>query len=246
MDMEYFKPTSERFAEALERALRRWRKRREAQAPLRLPPAPTPPPVTIALSCEAGANGPAVAREVGGRLGWPVYDHELVEWVAREMGVRAELLESVDQRRMSWLLEAIEGFTSGPVVSEAAFAHHLAQTLLALAAHGECVIVGRGAAQLLPAETTLRVRLVGPLKDRVAAIGRRFGCPPEEAARWVAETDRERNAFIRDHFSKDPTDPGQYDLLLNAFRFTAAQCGELTVTALYVFQGRPLTRTSPP
>lgn len=245
MDFENFKLSSDRLAEALERALRHWQKRREAEVALGPLTISARPPFTIALSCEAGANGPAVACAVGERLGWQVFDHELVEWIAREMGVRAELLRSVDEKRMNWLLGLIQGFTSGPAVSEEAYVLHLAETLFYLAAHGECIIVGRGAAQVLPPETTLRVRMIGPLKDRIAAIQHRYGTTPEEAARWVEQTDRERKDFVQAHFFKDPSDPHQYDLLLEAFRFPAAQCAELIVTALHLLRDRTPSQASP-
>src|SRR5262249_41409867 len=51
-----------------------------------------------------------------------------------------------------------------------------AETLLSRAAHGECIIVGRGAAQVLPPKTTLRVRMVGPLQDRITATQHRYHC----------------------------------------------------------------------
>jgi cytidylate kinase len=84
----------------------------------------------------------------------------------------------------------------------------------------------------------LRVRLIGPLQDRIAAIQRRYGATPEEAARWVEQTDRERKEFVVEHFSKDPTDPHQYDVLLEAFCFQTAQCAEIIVTSLRMLQDR--------
>jgi hypothetical protein len=194
---------------------------------------------------KSAVSAAEVAHAIGEELGWHVYDHELVEWIARDMGVRADLLESVDERRMSWLTELLQGFTSGPVVSPVTYSYHLAQTLLSLAAHGECILVGRGAAQLLPPETTLRLRLVGPLKDRVAAVQRRLGCSAEEAARWVEQTEREWRAFVVEHFDKDPADADGYDLILGAFRYASSQCAQLTATALRLLQGQPLRQTTP-
>jgi hypothetical protein len=179
-----------------------------------------------------------VARAVGERLGWRVYDHELVESIAREMGMRADLLESVDEKRMGLLQEWAQAVFTGQPVSEAAFVEHLMTTLLALAAHGECVLVGRGAAQLLPPETTLRARLVGQRNDRVAAIRRQFNCSREEAKRWVEQTDRERRAFVQDHFHRDIADPDQYELLLNTFRLGEAECADHIVMALRTLQER--------
>jgi cytidylate kinase len=230
------KSSSERLAEAMARARSQWQASRKAEPPSAMPPSPSPPAWTVAVSREAGANGPRIARAVGEQLGWLVYDRELLERVAGEMGVRASLLKSVDERRKLWVQEGLEAFSSAPAISASAYARHLLETLLSLAAHGDCVIVGRGAAQLLPAATTLRVRLVGPVEDRVEAIRQRFGISREEAARWVKETDDERARFVRDHFRKDPAGLHLYDLVLNSSRLSVSACAGLIVEALHALQ----------
>jgi cytidylate kinase len=233
------KASSERMAEAMARARRLWHARPRAEPAARPPPIPVPPAWTIALSREAGANGPLVAHAVGERLGWMVYDRELLERIAGEMGVRASLLESVDERQRDWLRECLQGFSSSAAVSASAYVRYLVETLLSLAAHGECVIVGRGAAQVLPVATTLRVRLVGPEAERVKAIRQRFCITQEEAVRWVKKTDAERTRFVQEHSRKDPADPCLYDLVLNASRYSVGECAELIVDALRCLQERP-------
>jgi cytidylate kinase len=99
------------------------------------------------------------------------------------------------------------------------------------------VIVGRGAAQILPEATTLRVRLGGPKAGRVKAIRDRFDLGAEEAERWVTETDRRRTGFVRDHFHKDPDDPANYDVTLNTCRLGVGDCADLIVTALEQLKG---------
>jgi cytidylate kinase len=158
--------------------------------------------------------------------------------IAEDMGVRARLLESVDEKRGSWLRERLQAFSSAPAVSEGTSVRPLVETLLSLAAHGNCLIVGRGATALLPAETTLRVRLAGPPEQRVRAICERFGISQEEAARWVEKTDLERVGFVKAHFQKDPTDPRNYDLVLNSMRFSVEQCAEFIVEGLRRLQAR--------
>jgi cytidylate kinase len=169
-----------------------------------------------------------------------VYDHELLERIAEEMNLRTSLIESVDERRVSWLQECAEAFTSVPSVTGSAYVRHLIQTLLSLAAHGECVIVGRGAAQILPVETTLRVRLVAPVVWRIVAMSEKLGISKEEAAHQVERIDRERILFVKDHFHKDATDPRQYDLVLNVSRFSVGQCADLIVEALHCLQALTL------
>jgi cytidylate kinase len=161
-----------------------------------------------------------------------VYGHELVERIAHEMGLRVSLVESLDEKRQNWLREALESLGSGRPASEAAYVHHLTETILSLGAHGRCVIIGRGAAQILPPRTTLRVRLIGPREDRIAHAMRQHSLTHREAAHWVDATDRERRRFVRDHFQKDPVEPGGYDLKLNAFRWSLRGCAGLIIEAL--------------
>jgi cytidylate kinase len=181
---------------------------------------------------------------VGARLGWAVYDHELLERIAQEMGLRAKLLESVDERHVSWLQECLEAFASSSRVSSSAYVKHLIETMLALSTHGGCVIVGRGAAQILPSATTLRVRLVAPLENRIRVMSQELGVSRTEAARRVEEIDRQRKRFIQEHFLHDPTDLQHYDLLLNTARFTVEECAALIVEALHGFQARAEGRGS--
>ncbi len=172
-----------------------------------------------------------VAHELGARLGWPVYDHELLERIAQELDLRVSLLESMDERRQSWLEECMEALSSAPTFGENAYVRHMVQTILSLGAHGHCVIVGRGAPQILPAQTTLRVWLVGLLEDRIDSWMRRFTLSHDEAERRVKEKDRERSRFIRDHFQKDPTRPDQYDLILSTSRWSVVECVALILDA---------------
>jgi cytidylate kinase len=194
--------------------------------------------ISIALTREAGVPGTTIAREVGQILGWKVYDHELLELIAKEMGLRTNLLESLDERRQSWLLESVHALQSAKVFSESSYVHHLIQTILSLGAHGHCVIVGRGAALILPHQFTLRVRLVGEREDRIRKASQRFHLSHEAAARWVQEKDRERMAFMKDHFLKDPTDPINYDLMLNTTTWSEAECAEFCVRGVRALEAR--------
>jgi cytidylate kinase len=222
----------ERQVGALERAQRHWQEQHGDGGPA------APPAFTLALTREAGTPGTTVAREVGARLGWAVYDHELLQRISQEKGLRVSLLESVDERQKGWLTEAAEAFAAVPSVTENTYVRYLIETVLSLGAHGHCVIVGRGSAHILPADRTLRVRLVAHPEDRISATARRLGCPPAEAKRWVEETDRERARFIKTHFLKDPTDPLGYDLVLNTSRWSVPECADLIVQALRQLQAR--------
>jgi cytidylate kinase len=173
-----------------------------------------------------------VTGQLGARLGWPVYDRELLRKIAEEAGLRGNLVDSVDEKRKSWVASLFEGILSKHPGSEEAYIRHLTRVLLSMAARGECILVGRGAPQVLPAENTLRVRLVAPLADRIRAYGKKHGVSRDEAARKVDEIDKHRTRFVRETFNRDTTDPHGYDLILNTARFSAAECAELIEQAL--------------
>ena len=238
-------------SQLVEQACRHWETRQQPGAVQRDISARASRPFTIALSREVGTQGTSVAKEVGRLLGWHVYDHELLEHIAKEMGLRTALLESVDEKEQSWLRESIgsslASLASGgeaPWASESSYVHHLVETVHALGIHGECVIVGRGAAFILRPETTLRVRLVGPVRERIAALSRKLDISEREAARQVRTLDRERIDFVHDHFHKNASDPRNYDLLLNASRFSVTQNAELIVEALRRLQAHRMDKSA--
>lgn len=219
----------ERLTEALAQAHQHWNARRAHVDKIE---SGRPAKCTIAISRETGTYGAAIAREVGDRLGWPVYDRELLQRIADDIGVHRTLLESVDERQESWLSECFSTLFAVPEVNQTVYFRRLVEALLSLASHGECVIVGRGATSVLPLATTLRVRVVAPLEHRIQAVQREDAISGAEAALRIETKDRERNRFVSTHFQIDPADPANYDLVLNAARYSAAECADLILAAL--------------
>ncbi len=192
-------------------------------------PKPGPPKLTIALSREAGSRGAEIARAAGALLGWPVYDRELLQKIADEKGLSVKLLETLDERHVSWLEGLMRGLGVPQAGRDGAYLRGLLALLASLGKAGHCVIVGRGASHVLPHETTLSVRVVAPLDVRVAEVQKRDGVPAEEARRWVELHDRERTAFLKHHFRVDPADPVLYDVVLSSARAGVDECAAVIV-----------------
>jgi cytidylate kinase len=220
-------------ASTLKHTARHWEEHRKSQHSSAKPNA-----LTIALARETGTSGTAIAHEVGKQTGWPVYDHELVELIAKDMGLEERLLDSVDEKKVTWLQEAFGTFLAVPIVSESAYVKHLIKIILALGALGNCVIVGRGSAFILPAASTLRVRLTGPRDERIDAVAQRFAISRREAEARMTQIDREQEQFIRDHFLKDPAVPYSYDLVLNVGRFSPVRCAAIIVESAHQMEAQ--------
>jgi cytidylate kinase len=219
----------------LQRAFEHWRER---GALLDIEAAkPAQPGITIAISRERGAGGTDIAHRVAEQLNWPVYDQELVGRIAADAATEAQLIEKLDEKRPSWLAECLDALTEEKSMTGAAFAIRLRKILLALYCHGNCIILGRGAAHVLPEKRTLRIRLVAPETHRVQKATDHLGIA-EKAAHHVADIDRARVDFVKSYFQKDPTDPHEYDLTLDSSRFSEEQCRDFILMALNARQTR--------
>jgi cytidylate kinase len=201
------------------------------------PGATTKPTVAIAISRQAGSRGPDVAQAVGKRLGWLVYDNELLKEIAAKRGLHERLLAHLDEHSSNWV-EQMAGIFSQSGSLDTVYLKHLVELLIALSKVGHYVIVGRGAAQALPPETTLRVRLVAPRDWRVAQTEKRLGLSHKDAAHWVERTDAERDRFVKTNFHKDPDDPLGYDLILNTSRFSPEECAEVIAEAARLLEAK--------
>lgn len=188
---------------------------------------------TIALSREEGTPDEEVAHQVGERLGWAVYDREVPAWIAQELHIPLAVVEEVDERQQSWLLECLGSFASHGHLSEGRYFRHLVSLIRSLGEQGRCLLVGHGAAFILPACSTLRVRLVGNREDRIAHFARRFRLDHATAARKLHETSHERRRFLREHFHVDPNQPRNYDLVLNTSQWSPSDCADFILRALH-------------
>ena len=197
------------------------------------PPAPRsgPAALTITVSRESGARGGTIARRVGRKLGWQVYDQELLEYMAQEAINRPGGLDAAPTTPADWAEARVQQLLREGALSEHPSILNLARVVLALASQGQAVMIGRGAGCVLPRETTLNVRIVAPLHERIAYMGQWLRLTVEEATERVRLRDERRREFIANNFHRDPADVHQYDIVLNSSLLGEDVCAELIAQA---------------
>lgn len=195
------------------------------------PPRSGPSTLTIAFSREAGARGGSIARRVGRKLSWQVYDQELLEYMAQEALVRQGVLDIPAATPADWAEARVQQLIREGVLSEHPSIVNLARVVLSLAAQGQAVLLGRGAGCVLPRETSLNVRIVAPLDERIAYMGQWLRLTLEEATERVRLRDERRTEFITGNFHRDPGDVHQYDVVLNSSLLGEDVCAELIAQA---------------
>jgi len=196
---------------------------------------PAPPSVpaalTIAFSREAGARGSSIGRRVGRKLDWPVYDQELLEYMSQDTVARQGMLDNLTPAAAVWVEGQLQQLMREQNVSQHPSIQNLTRVVLALGAQGEAVLIGRGAGFILPRASTLHVRMVAPLDERIAYMSEWLRLTRDEAAEKVRVRDARRNEFISTHFHRNPDDVHQYDILLNASLLGEEVCAELIAQA---------------
>jgi cytidylate kinase len=169
----------------------------------------------IAISRLPGARGGELARLLGRTLGLHVFDREIIQKIAEHAHLAEWAVSVLDERDRPVLRDWLLAFAPEQQLSSYGYRSHLTRVVTAIARLGRAVIVGRGANLILAPGEALRVLVVAPLVDRIAAVAAREDIGLAEAARRVAELESDRRAFLKHHFHADIADVTAFDLVVN-------------------------------
>ena len=172
----------------------------------------------IAISRLPGSGGWFLAQKVAKDLKMDYWDRQIIDEVAKSAKVSKRMLTSLDEQDKSMLDDWIESLGERHVWPYE-FMEHLTKVIGTIGAHGNAVIVGRGASHILPPEACLRVVVIAPLEVRVNNVSSFFKVSKEEAKQRILTVESERIAFARKYFNLDPLDPIHYDLVINSQYF---------------------------
>lgn len=188
--------------------------------------------LTVAVSRLAGARGGTIARRAGEQLGWPVFDGDALDSLARDETARTELFTDLPAGAKEWADAELDRIAHARTATAAGDLREPLRLMLALAARGEVVLVGRGAGFVLPAATTLHVRVIAPRDERLAYMADWLRLAPDEAAAELDSRDRRRTAVLATLSSADPAEASGYDLVLNSGRLGEHLAADLIVQAV--------------
>ena len=154
-----------------------------------------------------------------------------MEYIAQEGAFRQNVVDTLSPEGARWAEDRLQKMLREQNLSQHPSIMHLARIILALGAQGQVVIIGRGAGCILPPDSTLNVRIVAPLNDRIAYMSQWLRLTEKQAAEEVRLRDSRRAEFIPTHFHRQPADIYQYDLLLNSSLLGEDSTAELIAAA---------------
>jgi len=169
----------------------------------------------ITISRDFYCGGGTVAKKLAARLGWPLYDRELIDSIAADRKVTGNAIRRLDENVYPYLQDwANEIFLPG-YVGHAVYMRGLARIVSLIVQEGSAVMVGRGAHFLIPREKRLAVRLTAPVAWRIDNYMRATGESYAAARDRIRQEDLRRRRFIGSNFRKDVDDPLGYDIVIN-------------------------------
>ncbi len=174
--------------------------------------------LTVAISREAGSRGTTIARAVAEILGWQVFDHDTLDYLAQDDTARTQLLADVPPEARRWADEQYARLQRDRGLTTEGEALRLVRLVLMVAARGNAVIVGRAAGFLLPPETTVHVRIVAPLEARVAYMAQELRLTRPEAVAEVRARDERRALFLDRMLAAGAPAATAYDVVVNSDR----------------------------
>ena len=181
----------------------------------------------ITISRMVGAGGGELAARVASTLGWQLVDNELVDAVAKRLGVpvaevveREERVPTLVQRLADALaLGAPEVLSSTPTPlppSEERILEVTANVIEEAVATGPTVVVGRGAQWVLgEREDSLHVFCYAARAELAARIAARLSLSIKDAEKYVIESNRQREQYVKSHWNRAWLAQENYHLCLN-------------------------------
>jgi cytidylate kinase-like protein len=200
----------------------------------------------ITIARTIGSQGEDVGQIVARQLGFRYADDEIINEAASRAGVSREAVERVEHRQ-SLITRILETMGSVPLEPQVYYGQALAAVPLAASASydelirdvivetanaGNVVIVAHGAGmRLAGTHGLLRVFVTAPDKMRAERIAKFGSVDAKRAEKAVADSDKDREDFLKRFYDVAHEQATHYDLVLNTENLSPDKAAELVVAA---------------
>lgn len=184
----------------------------------------------VVVSREYGAGGSEFASLLGERLGWYVFDRDIIERVAERLHVATGVVERQDEQCPGWMARIASSLMISPpesptvldtsgVLTPDAIAEAANAAILTAAKSPPVIIVGHGSQYIFRERPgTFQVRISAPVEARLERIMARDGGSREDAAAHARRMDNQRQAYVQRYYHHYWGDPLLFDAQFNSAR----------------------------
>ncbi len=188
----------------------------------------------ITISRQTGTLSAAFGQTLTGALNahdhsghpWQWLDRELVERIAADHHLSADLVASLETSSHTWISEFFGGLshTDNGTPSELALFRRVVETMRALARAGHVVLVGlSGVLIARDMPRGLHIRIIAPFEWRASRVAEADHISERQARSRVKLLDNDRDAFFAKFWPGKPLSAELFQLTLNASLLTESQ-----------------------
>lgn len=180
----------------------------------------------ITISRELGSLGAEIADTLSKKLGYAKLDKESLEILLSELGMSRQQFERKDEKKPGFW----EKFNSDKIH----YLDFMKTAMYRFAAERDCIIVGRGANIVFGAVPgALKLRIVAPLKVRVARLCERLGVNETRALGMIRDSDRDRAGYHKCFFDALWDASIDYSLVVNTSEISPEEVCESVSAILH-------------
>jgi cytidylate kinase len=181
----------------------------------------------ITISRYFGAGGRTLGKKICQRLGYSLYDNELIQLVAAQAKVSSESVGSIEKDSAGMVKRFLSEIVPKSLreiilekrvdsIDEEVYVDLIQTVINEIAAQGNVVIIGRASQYVLENRSDAYHILVRADKeDRVRFLEKNYDLTTEQARQAVETDDRRRANLYRKFGKSDYDDPIRYHLVLN-------------------------------
>lgn len=184
----------------------------------------------ISVSREFGSGGHEIAQNLAKAYHLPLYDHNLLDEIAKDKNLNKDELAEHDEKKKNPLLyRTVRGLSSSPAQNIALLQFDY---LKKKAAAGESfVIVGRCSETVLKEyDGLVSIFVRGDLDKKTARVCEKYNLTAEKAHKLIATKDSKRKKYHDDHCEGKWGDSGNYDLCVNSSKLSMENTIRLLTT----------------
>ena len=198
----------------------------------------------LTISRHFGAGGRTLGEMVAKKLGYTLYDDELIQMVAQKAKVSVSWVENMEKEAggvfskfitnliprafMDRLLDDNKGY-----LDEEIYIDILTKLIQKIGDEDNAVIIGRGAQYILRDQPhAFHVLMVADLEDRVQFMEDHYDLSPKQALQIVNRQDKRRMNLYRKFGREDYDNPELYHLVLNMSKLKLEKALSVVLTLL--------------
>ena len=181
----------------------------------------------ITISRHFGAGGRTLGEMVSKRLGYALYDNEVIQLVSMKAKVSEEEVQSLEKDTSGAFKKLISGIAPKSLhdlilsrkqgaIDEDVYVDVLRKIITEIADEGKAVIIGRGSQYILEdSPDAYHVLITADMEDRIKFMEEKHDLTHEQAVKAVNEDNKRRANLFSKFGQTDYDQPERYHLVLN-------------------------------